>query len=104
MPEPPIFPEFVGRPDESQHVADTATDDDSSGSEESSKGQGASGHRDRSDHRVGKEDFLLVRAQIISLRKDNHIRDHVDHQHGDRARVEQPLCKTNVLQIKENRP
>src|SRR5215467_10357689 len=85
VPKPSVFLEFVRRPHQPKNVADAATDNNTLGAEVLSEDQSKGRHTHRANERIDKENLLLMGAQIVCLRKDNDIRDHINHQHGDRA-------------------
>src|SRR5215472_9981112 len=103
VPESSVLSKFVRGPNQAQYVSDTATHDDPSSSVVSAKDQSERRNTNCPDHRIHEKHLLLVRPQVKRLRKDNHICDHVHHQHRDRTRVQQSVGESNILYVKENR-
>jgi len=79
--------EFVCRPQKAQNIPNAATDDDARCTIVPAKYHCTRRDNQRAHNRIHKKNFLLVRAQVIRLRKNHYVRKHRNQQHHDRRRV-----------------
>src|SRR5215831_4831555 len=100
MPEASVFAKFICCPRQATEIQEATTENDSCGTVASPQDDGAHRNSHSSDERVEEQYLLLVCTEIIGLRKNDDIDDHVDHQNSQRTGRKQALGKAEVLPIK----
>src|SRR5579872_4184892 len=102
VPKSSVLLEFIRSPRQAKDVAYATAHHDAPGAIFLSEEEGASCHRQGPHQRIDEENFPFVCPQIISFGKNDHIGNHVQHEHTDGTWVEQALSEPEMLNIQVN--